>query len=293
MRILLTGASGQVGGAIKGTLKGHQVIAPTRGEFDLRQIETISSYVGEINPQLIINCAAYTAVDQAEREPDLAKLINAVAPSLLATAAHDIGAALIHFSTDYVFDGTAHSPYLENDPCAPLNVYGRSKLDGEQAISRTLKAHLIIRTAWVYSATGRNFLRTMLRLAGERATIRVVDDQTGAPTSAILLAEATGKIVDLMNDAPVRFLRHHAGILNVTCRGSTTWHGFATAIFEELQKQGGPLIEAKPIATADYPTPARRPAYSVLDLARVKQEFGFIPLHWREDLDRVVLHVKR
>ena len=293
MRILLTGTSGQVGGVIKETLQGHDVVAPTRGEFDLRQIESISSYVVQVTPQLIINCAAYTAVDQAEREPDLAKLINAVAPSLLAAAAHDIGAGLIHFSTDYVFDGAARLPYLENDACAPLNVYGRSKLDGEHAISRTLNAHLIIRTAWVYSATGRNFLRTMLRLANERAAIRVVDDQTGAPTSAILLAEAIARIVDLMNDAPVRFLRHHAGILNVTCRGSTTWYGFAKAIFEELQKQGGSLVEAKPITTADYPTPARRPAYSVLDLARIKQEFGIIPLHWREDLSRVMLQVKR
>jgi dTDP-4-dehydrorhamnose reductase len=292
MRILLTGASGQVGGAIKGVLQGHDVVAPTRGDFDLQQIESISSYVRKINPQLIINCAAYTAVDQAESEPDLAKLLNSAVPGLLATTAHDIGAGLIHFSTDYVFDGAAHSPYLEKDACAPLNVYGRSKLDGEQAISGVLNAHLIIRTAWVYSASGRNFLRTMLRLANEHSAIRVVDDQTGAPTSAILLAEAVAKIVELMNDAPVRYLRHHGGILNVTCRGSTTWYGFATAIFEELQKQGGPLIEAKPITTADYPTPARRPAYSVLDLARIKQEFSIIPLHWREDLSRVMLVIK-
>ena len=217
------------------------------------------------------------------------KLINAVAPSLLAATAHDIGAGLIHFSTDYVFDGAAHSPYLENDRCAPLNVYGRSKLDGEHAISRTLNTHLIIRTAWVYSATGRNFLRTMLRLADEKKPIRVINDQVGAPTSALTLADVVAKIVEQMGDAPSVFLRRHGKILNVTCSGQTTWHGFATAIFEEAKSYGGPYVKPLPIATAEYQTQARRPAYSLLDLTRLRQEFEIIPPSWRSDLSRVML----
>ena len=290
MRILLTGASGQVGGSLKVRLSGHDVVAPDRKAFDLEQSETIVPFIDRVRPHLIINCAAYTAVDEAEQDRQRAAQINGIAPGLIAAAAKAAGAGLIHFSTDYVFDGLAKQPYRETDSCIPLNAYGRTKLQGEQAIAAAGGEYLIVRTSWIYAAAGKNFLMTMLRLGAERPSLRVVVDQTGTPTSANAVASMMAAIVTQMGDAPTQYLRQHGGVLNATCAGQTTWHGFATAIFDEARRHGMRLAveTVEPIAAAQYPTPARRPNYSVLDLTRLNREFGIAPASWRDALTEVM-----
>ena len=291
MRILLTGASGQVGGAIKTGLTGHhEVMVPDRSAFDLANHAMIATFIGRTQPQLIINCAAYTAVDDAERDSGLAARINGTAPEVIAKAALEAGAGLIHFSTDYVFDGASRRPYRETDACSPISSYGRTKLQGEQGVASSGVPHLIIRTSWVYGAHGKNFLLTMLRLGAERTALRVVNDQRGAPTSVNTLSSIVAAIVARMDEKPRDFLHRHGGILHAACAGETTWHGFASAIFDEARMHGFRLAvnTVEPIATSQYPTPARRPPYSVLDLNRLKQEFRLAPAPWRDALIEVM-----
>jgi dTDP-4-dehydrorhamnose reductase len=290
MRILLTGASGQVGGAMQAQFAGHDVIAPNHADFDLEQVDVIAPFIERMRPQIIVNCAAYTAVDDAERNEARAAQINGVAPGIIAAAARTAGAGLIHFSTDYVFDGLARRPYRESDPCHPVNVYGRTKIQGEQAIGAVGGPHLIVRTSWVYSAGSRNFLRTMLRLGMEQTKIGVVADQTGAPTAAKVLAQIVANIVTRMGADPNEYLRRHGGIVHAACSGHTTWHGFATAIFEELRRRGHRLaVETiEPIMSAQYAAVARRPAMSLLDLSRMTQEFGIKATPWRAALAQVL-----
>ena len=254
MRILLTGKNGQVGSALLATLPAlGDVAAVDRTQLDLANPDSIRDAVAEIQPQIIVNAAAYTAVDQAEREEALAMRVNGDGPAIMAEEAKRTGALLVHFSTDYVFDGEKASPYLETDRPSPLNAYGRSKLAGERAIRASGCRYLIFRTSWVYAATGHNFLLTMLRLAREGKPLRVVDDQHGAPTSSRMIAVATAQAM--------RSLGKQDGIYHMSAAGSTTWYGFARAIF----RQAGLNPSLTPIASADYPAPARRPRNSLLD----------------------------
>lgn len=290
MRVLLTGASGQVGGAIKSRLTEFDLLAPGRVSFDLEQDATILSCIETFRPQIVINCAAYTAVDDAERDRDRAMRVNGIAPGIIAAGARKAGAALLHLSTDYVFDGAASAPYSELSRCAPLNVYGESKLRGEQAITKTGVASLIIRTSWVYGPKGQNFLHTMLRLGAARPEIQVVNDQTGSPTSALVLADNIASILYKMAGDATAYLRRHGGILNMTCGGETTWYGFATEIFREARQRGMSLAvnDVRPISTALFERPAKRPAYSVLDLSRLQEEFAIAPVPWQQSLQTVM-----
>lgn len=290
MKLLLLGGNGQVGRELRRVLPAlGDVVVGTRdgadadvaADFDVP--ESLAGLVHRIAPDVVVNAAAYTAVDRAEGEPVAAFRANAEAPAALARGCAETGALLLHYSTDYVFDGSGMRPYHEGDATAPLGVYGASKLAGEEAIRASGARHAILRTAWVYSAHGRNFLRTMLRLAAERDELRVVADQIGAPTPAGWIADATGQL-----------LRHGlaaSGTWHLVAAGETSWHGFADAIMDEAQAVG--LLPHRPrvlpIATADYPTPARRPAYSVLDTTKLQREFGFVPPDWRDGL-RATLH---
>jgi dTDP-4-dehydrorhamnose reductase len=276
MRILLTGPTGQVGSALAQTLPGiGELIAADRSKIELAKAETIRRAVRDAKADVIVNAAAYTAVDQAEKEEALAMAVNRDGPAILAEEAKKTGALLVHFSTDYVFDGEKSSPYVESDPMAPLNAYGRSKLAGEQAIRDSGCRHLIFRTSWVYAATGKNFLLTMLRLAREKKPLRVVDDQRGAPTSNLMLAAAV----------PLAIQHAKAnGVYHMTAGGQTTWYGFARAIFQTL----GIAAELTPISTKDYPTPARRPRNSVLDNARLQRELGLRLPSWEQGLREVL-----
>ena len=289
MRILLLGANGQVGTELRRSLLGlGDVVAASRtGQLpdggaceavDLAQVADIAAAVNRIAPDIVVNAAAYTAVDRAESEPELAYRINAEAPGALAEACHGRGIPLVHYSTDYVFDGQASRPYREEDPTDPLNVYGASKLAGEQAIAASGADHLILRTAWVYGLHGHNFLRTMLRLGAERDALDVVDDQRGCPTPSWLIADVTASILKRgMFDR---------GVVHLVTAGETTWHGFAQAIFDDAVAVGGldhaPLIRAVP--SSHYPTPVRRPAYSVLDTARLGNTYGLELPGWRRAL---------
>jgi len=283
LRILLTGARGQLGAALAGLLPAHgDVVAMDRSTLDLADADAIVRVMREVAPDLVVNAGAYTAVDLAERERDAAFAVNARAPGILAEEARRRGAVLIHYSTDYVFDGTGTRPYREDDPTAPLGVYGASKLAGEQAIQGSGARHLILRTAWVYAAHGKNFLLTMLRLAKERDELRVVADQVGTPTSAALIADTTAGLLS----QPLR----DSGLWHLTAHGQTSWHGFATAIMEEATARG--LLDRAPrvvpIATAEYPTPARRPAYSCLDTTAIAADFGLPPPTWQIGLSSVL-----
>lgn len=289
MKLLLLGANGQVGHELRRSLEPlGEVVATTRSgrldegvaceTFDLSASDAIEPLVERIGPDVVVNAAAYTAVDRAESEPALAMRINGDGPARLAAACARRGIQLVHYSTDYVFDGSATTPYREDAPTAPLGVYGATKLAGEQAIRASGARHLIMRTAWVYGLYGHNFLRTMLRLAGERDRLRVVADQVGCPTPAWLIADLTARAIDAG--------RVDAGTVHLVAGGETTWHGFAEAIFDEgiaqdilLQR---PAVDA--IAAADYPTPARRPAYSVLDTSRLRDLLGIDVPHWRDAL---------
>jgi dTDP-4-dehydrorhamnose reductase len=286
MRILLTGTSGQVGSALRPLLeKRGTMLAPTSAEFDLSRPDALVSKLDELKPDLIVNPAAYTAVDKAEDETDRAALINAEAPAVIARWAAANGVPLVHFSTDYVFDGSGSRAWREDDPTRPLSAYGRSKLAGEEAVRSAGGPHLVIRTAWVYAARGANFMRTMIRLARERETLRVVADQLGTPTSARSIATALTEIIDQgISDPSAPFAR--GGVVHLTNSGSTSWHGFANAIIEGLRKRGAALkvTEIVPIATADYPTKAVRPANSRLDLTRLQTVYGLSPLAWQEAL---------
>ena len=279
MRILITGKNGQVGTELSRLYHSRQdVVLTGRDECDLSNEQSIRDTVRRVKPAVILKAGAYTAVDQAEKEPGLCFAINAHAPRVLAEEAARLDALLIHYSTDYVFNGEKAEPYLETDPISPVNVYGESKAAGEAAITESATRFLVLRTSWVYGAHGKNFLRTMLRLGAERPELRVVDDQLGAPTSAAAIASATVRLVE-QSGVP-------AGIYHMTAAGSTSWCGFARAIFQAGVLSSQPRVQ--PIASSDYPTPARRPANSVLSNDKFAHAFGFRLLTWQQQLNEVL-----
>ena len=278
MRIFLTGATGQIGGELLSLLSTHDVIAPSRAECDLADPQSIRRAVRAAHCDLIINPAAYTAVDRAEQEPDLARAINADAPAVLGEEAKKLSVPLIHFSTDYVFDGVGTAPYDETHPVSPISVYGSTKLDGERAVQAAGGTFLILRTAWVYGRRGKNFLLTIERLARERPRLTIVADQRGTPNWARELARAAAALALRDPDE----LSALSGIYNLTAQGETTWYGFAGAIVESMRLANPP--EIVPITTAEFPTPARRPAYSVLSGDKLKRAFGIELPPWRDSL---------
>jgi len=296
MRILVTGVTGQVGGALVGVLQSAgagTIVAADRAVLDLARPQDIPAALERIAPDLIVNPAAYTQVDRAEDERELAFRINAQAPGAIAGWASGRGAPLVHLSTDYVFDGAGTRPWREDDPTGPLSVYGASKLAGEEAVRAAGGPHLVVRTSWIYAATGRNFLRTVARLAREREELRIVADQFGAPTSARLVADAIASMASA-GRAPLAERFAAAGsLVHLAAVGETTWHGFAVAIVAGLRARGVPLAARRvvPIATADFPTPAKRPANSRLDLTRLKTAFAIEPPPWdralADELDRL------
>lgn len=285
MKILLIGKSGQVGYELDRSLRTvGEVIAAGRREADLSDADQLRKLIRETRPDLIVNAAAYTAVDKAESEPALASQINAEAPGIMAEEAFRLGAAIVHYSTDYVFDGQASEPYVEGDVTSPRNVYGESKLAGEKAIAATGVAHLILRTSWVYGMRGSNFLMTMLRLARERTELRIVNDQHGAPTWCRNIADATSHVLAQLSAAPDRgqWWAEKGGIYHLAAQGQTTWNDFGRAIFASARMSR--TIEVTPISTREYPTPAIRPAYSALSCEKLQNTFGLRMPHWETAL---------
>ncbi len=275
MKVLVSGASGQLAHAIRQIWVEHDLVLPEEAIFDLGKQSAIQSVVSEVRPDVVINCGAFTQVDRCETEVDLAQLINATAVGWLAEACEAQGARLIQISTDYVFDGTGTRPYREDDPTNPVSVYGRTKLAGERQAARCSR-HLIARTSWLYDAWGKNFLNTMLNAAAQGRSLRVVDDQRGAPTTCRALAR----------QLKVAVVEEWQGLVHATCQGETTWHGFAKAIFEAK----GMTVDLSPCTTADFPTPAKRPAYSVLGGAKRNQLGTDRMPEWREALSEVISH---
>jgi dTDP-4-dehydrorhamnose reductase len=285
MKLLVLGAGGQVGHELCRLAwpAGYEFVACRRDDVDITQRQAVFAAVARERPDIVINAAAYTAVDRAESERDLAWASNCTGPANLAAACQKAAIPLIHLSTDYVFDGSRAGAYREDDPVKPLGVYGESKEAGDRAVRGALARHVILRTAWVYSAHGHNFVKTMLRLGAERPVLRVVADQIGSPTSAGDIAAAIGTIVQQLNAGNSLWGTYHfAG------GGTATWHGFAEAIFELASPWRGPPPRVEAITTADYPTPARRPANSVLDCRRIGEAFGIVPRPWREALGEVI-----
>ena len=285
MKILLAGGSGQLAQELQQVLlSSGEVITVDRTRVDLSQPESIRQAMAQIQPDLVVNAAAYTAVDKAENEPELAHAVNGIAPGIFAEECAKLRATLIHFSTDYVFDGSRGSAYLETDITNPLGTYGKSKLAGEEAIRNAVNRHIIIRTAWVYGNGGKgNFVKTMLRLGKEREEIRVVADQIGSPTWTGDLAAAVSQIIPQIK--PEIF-----GTYQYTNSGVCSWYDFAIAIFEEAEKLGFPLKVQRviPITTAEYPTPAKRPAFSVLSTVKISALLGTYPPHWRQGLRQML-----
>ncbi|MEP6515493.1 dTDP-4-dehydrorhamnose reductase [Microcoleus vaginatus] len=285
MKILLAGGSGQLAQELQPILlSSGEVIAVDRTRLDLSQPESIRQAMAEIQPDLVVNAGAYTAVDKAESEPELANAVNGIAPGILAEECEKLGASLMHFSTDYVFDGSHGSAYLETDSTNPLGSYGKSKLAGEEAIRKAGNRHIIIRTAWVYGNGGKgNFVKTMLRLGKEREEIRVVADQIGSPTWTGDLSAATSQIIPLLG-------QESFGTYHYTNSGVCSWYDFAIAIFEEAAQLGLPLKVQRviPITTSEYPTPAKRPAFSVLSTVKISALLGTYPPHWRQGLRQML-----
>jgi dTDP-4-dehydrorhamnose reductase len=297
-RFLVTGEGGQVGEALRQTLAPlGEVVIPTLAEWDLTDADATRKWVREVRPRWVVNAAAHTAVDKAESEPDLAFAINATAPGVLAEEAKSIGAGVIHYSTDYIFDGAKTTPYVESDPSGPLNVYGESKLAGELAVSGSGAAYCTFRTSWVYGATGNNFVRSILKLAREREHLRIVADQHGAPTWSFELARMTAHVIGQIEGLAAErksSLDEAAGpvsgLYHATGSGATTWYGFAVAAIEEWQKRepGTKLATVEPIPTSEYPTPAKRPMNSLLDCGKLERTFGWRMPEWRESVGTVV-----
>jgi dTDP-4-dehydrorhamnose reductase len=297
-RFLVTGEGGQVGEALRKTLAPlGEVVIPTLAEWDLTDADATRKWVREVRPRWVVNAAAHTAVDKAESEPALAFAINATAPGILAEEAKKIGAAVVHYSTDYIFDGSKTTPYVETDTPGPLNEYGKSKLGGELAVSESGAAYVTFRTSWVYGATGNNFVRTMLRLAQERDHLKIVGDQRGCPTWSWELARLTAGVIEQMEEkaalngsslaeavTPVNGVYHATGL------GETTWYGFAAFAIDELRKRKPELKLAtvEPITTAEYPTPAKRPMNSLLDCGKLERVFGWKMPEWQESVATVV-----
>ncbi|MBD1911553.1 MULTISPECIES: dTDP-4-dehydrorhamnose reductase [unclassified Leptolyngbya] len=292
MRILLTGKDGQLGEELQALLPAVGMVkAVGRAELDLTQPDAIRQLIRDVEPSLIINAAAYTAVDKAESELELAQAINGTAPTVMAEEAQSLGATLMHISTDYVFDGQKNTPYLESDPTSPLGAYGTSKLAGEEGIREQCDRHLILRTAWVYGNGGKgNFVKTMLRLGQEREELKVVVDQVGSPTWTGDLGQAILQFVGAMEGDRVAQI---AGTYHVTNSGAISWYDFATAIFEEAAHLGFPLRIQRvlPITTAEYPTPAKRPAYSVLSQQKTAALLGKPQPHWRQGLRQMLANI--
>lgn len=283
----MTGRTGQVGWELRRSLSSlGEIVAFDRYEADLSKPETLASLVESVRPNVIVNAAAYTAVDKAETEEALAYRVNADAAGVLAEAARKQNALLVHYSTDYVFDGTSSVPYRETDDVAPLNAYGRSKLAGERVIEQVGGDWITLRTTWVYATRGRNFLRTMLRLAGERETLSVVSDQTGAPTSARMIADLTTQVVAQAQRERAAG-EFESGLFHMTAAGQTTWHGFASAIIAAARASGKATVKTtavEAILSDAYPTPAHRPSYSMLDNEKFDRRFMLGRLDWREGL---------
>jgi dTDP-4-dehydrorhamnose reductase len=303
VKILLLGANGQLGrtflnhgglaarGKLIAASRDGVLTDGSRGEIaDLATPASLAALLDHVQPDVIFNAAAYTAVDRAEQEPDLANRVNGEAVAALGVWAKAHAALVVHYSTDYVFDGGQSQPYAVDAPTAPLGVYGRSKLAGEQALQDSGADHLILRTSWVYAAHGQNFLRTMLRLGSERDELRVVADQHGAPTDTTLIVRASLAALDRWQQADSMQRRQLSGTHHLVASGATTWHGFASAIFEQAAARG--LISrtprVTPIASADFPTPAVRPAWSLLDNNDFQQHFGFPLPDWQQGLDEVM-----
>lgn len=300
-KILLIGKNGQVGGELNKYLgRLGEVIALARHQLDLTRFDLIHHMVRDLNPSLIVNAAAYTNVDQAESDAATAQIVNGQAPGVLAEAGKAVGAALVHFSTDYVFDGKQGSPYQESDPPNPINQYGKTKLAGEKAIQAAGIPHLILRTSWVYGTRGKNFLLTIARLATQKQELQVVDDQVGAPTwCRMIAAMTTAVLVRIYSSRPDgSFPEKYTGIYHLTAGGRTSWKGFADAILENCSDPNrlGPWFAAavnfrpvvatsvRGISTSEFPTPAQRPAYSVLSNAKLMRVFGLKPLPWNSQL---------
>ena len=293
MKILLLGKNGQVGWELQRSLAplGELVALDRQGApglvGDVSDLEGLAATVRALRPQLIVNAAAHTAVDKAESEPDLARRLNAEAPAVLAREAAACGALLVHYSTDYVFDGSGERPWREGDATGPLGVYGRTKLEGEQAIAASGCRHLILRTSWVYAARGGNFAKTMLRLARERERLTVIDDQWGAPTGAELIADVTAQAAARLRQAPGK-----AGLYHLAAAGATTWFEYAKYVLAQAQRAQSAIemkvTEVTPIATRDYPTPARRPHNSRLDCTRLQAAFDLRLPPWQDGVRRML-----
>jgi len=285
--ILLIGKIGQVGWELRRTLAPlARVTCVDFPEIDLTSGDSIRQWVRDTRPNIVINAAAYTAVDKAESEPDKAMSINGVAPGILAEEAKKLGALMVHYSTDYVFDGSKTTPYVETDSPNPLGAYGRTKLAGDEAVRAAGGAHLIFRLCWVYGARGQNFMLTMMRLARERETLRVVGDQLGCPTWSRMIAEATAQAVK--QAVAARDIGVLTGTYHLASSGTTSWHGFADAIIKLMPADGKKCVRVEAITTAEYPTPTKRPAYSVLSCDKLQRAFGLRLPHWEDSLKQVL-----
>lgn len=294
LKILLLGADGQVGSALRNTLAPHgELICSSRrsqqAACDLTDQTAVRRLLDLIQPDLIVNAAAYTAVDRAESAPEAARVLNASLPHLLGVWASQHNAGVVHYSTDYVFDGQANRPYRENDSTHPINIYGQSKLEGEAALQSSACDHLILRTSWVYSAHGQSFFTTMLRLANERSELSVVDDQIGSPTRAAFIASATAEIIESGWPSDTHSRAKLSGTYHLTASGQISWFGFARAIFDQAVAHGvlsaAPLLNAIP--SSSYPTPARRPHWSVLDNTKLRQAFAVNQESWESGLSKL------
>lgn len=296
MKILLFGKRGQVGWELQRSLAplGEIVALDQEGDGclcgDLNDLRGLADCVRQVSPDVIVNAAAHTAVDRAENEPDLAMMLNARAPGVLAEEARRLGAWLVHYSTDYVFDGSGERPWREGDPTAPLSVYGQSKLAGEQAIAGECARHLIFRTSWVHAARGNNFVRTMLRLASERDELRIVADQVGAPTGAELLADVTAHVICRARERP-----ELAGLYHLVASGATSWHEYALHVIERA-RQAGQAVRVtadaiRPVPSSAFPTPAWRPLNSRLDTTKLRESFGLVLPEWRVGVDRMLAEI--
>jgi len=304
MNILLLGKGGQVGWELQRALSplgmvtalGHDTPGPAACpdlRADFSQPEQVAALVRAVRPDVIVNAAAHTAVDKAESEPELARALNATTPGLIAQEAARLGALLVHYSTDYVFDGRGDQPRNETAPTGPLSVYGQTKLQGEQAIQASGCRHLIFRTSWVYGARGGNFAKTMLRLASERDQLKVIADQIGAPTGADLLADVTAHAVRTVQSQPAR--TDLLGLYHLVASGHTNWHDYARFVIEWARAHGQSIKvapdEVLPIPTAEYPTPAQRPLNSRLDTTKVSQAFDLTLPHWQQGVERMLIEI--
>jgi len=295
MKILLFGKNGQLGWELQRSLAplGELVALDARskdGAGDFTQLAALAETVQQLRPDLIVNAAAYTTVDRAESEPELARTINALAPGVLAEEAHKLGALMVHYSTDYVFDGSGERPWRENDTPSPLNVYGRTKLEGEQRVRAATARHLVFRTSWVYAARGSNFARTMLRLARERERLTVIADQFGAPTGADLLADVTAHAIRQLQVKP-----ENAGLYHLAAAGETSWHGYAQWIVDCARRAPRAaeirVTAIEPIPAQAYPLPATRPHNSRLDTSLLQATFGLVLPSWQSGVQRMLAEI--